>query len=773
MFPRSTGRLRIATISAGIAVMMVVTACSSPQDEQVTREAAGLGATIPSLPTKAPENVFGLYNQLLDGSAFATGILSCLSAAGCFGDSKADATRAALKNISGELDGIKADIASGIATTRLDVAESNYALVEQAYNRKFGTHIATAYRALLTMSDAASSTAQRSRAFKNFKVEAEAVMPATAETAMQTYLGTVGGTGQALTQAGLLGATWRLITAQIRQEQGDANGSVPVYMPASAINLMANMGTQRLIEGAQLAAILTAYSVTLYPEDYANNTRAQDELQREITSLWINGYEGTPGAASIAASLPRTVPAQSGVFSDLGTDGSAGLLVRNFGPVVDPSGRPGPLVNADAGYVLSPGLDDWLWVTRFRNDARRELTLGRSGPEWSYDQATGSLTMTIARTAIPDLSDEAGSVVAVHPATLAAGEIVRFTRAGTAPEGTSGWIFDANAARISPNGRPDLCMALGARVSPWQRDFQIPKEWIKGVTAQGWRFSYDKIAWLDDRTPSIANAGMIALPRITLQPCAPDSMQQWYVDGPVPQDRLPFWDVNALMSVSPTNAEAVDKDAYPLNFWRVLKNQDVKNLFSVIASRGLDDATLFERYGSVRTPPVDRALPPALHPLMFATARAPYWFDVPTDRGGGQDTYPVLGVAWPVTDGATKGFSVRPVRVSSVEVSRTFVAATSVPWLSTAAMLGLDVDPCTFTFVPPARATFACEYKNRVKDEVAVPQLPLTAKSRARATTPDAVVPSASTSTPDDAPSDTPSPLQPDASNESSASDEG
>ena len=747
-----------------VAVSLLVTACASgPQEESVSREAAGVGLGIPMLPTKPPENVIDLYNQVYDATGFLQGILSCGTKLGCFGEEPDDGTLLALREISVELEGIRADVAAGIATTRLDLAEASYAQAEQAYKRRFGTSVATAYRALTVMSDPASSDAERRRASKTFLLEAPAIMPGTAETAMQEFLGMVGGTGETLTQAGLLGATWKLIAAQVRQQQGDANGSLPVYMPASAINLMANMGTQRMIESVQLATLLTAYTIARYPKDYEGNTAAQDELRREITSLWMNGDGGTPGAASITASLPRTVPAQSGVFYGLGKDSNAGLLVRNFGPVVDAIQRPGPMVNADAGYALTPALDDWLWVTRFRKDPRRELSLSRSGVQWTYDQATGSLTTTITTTPIPSLADETGSLVAVHPATLAAGEIVRFARSGSVSSDTSAWVFDERSSRISPKGRSDLCMALSERVSRFRFDGQLPREWTKNTNAQGWQFGYDKVGFVYDRTPSVTGSALVGFPRIMLKPCAPDSMQQWYLDGPIPQDGLPFWDVNALMPLSPTNTEAVEKDVYPLNLWRVLKNQDVKDIFSVIAARGLGDAAIFEQYGSARTPPIDRALPPAAHPLMWATAKEPFSFDVPSDNGVGQTSYPVLGVAFPVVDGANSGFSVRPVRVSSADASRLFVEKSRVPWLSTAAVLGLDVDPCTFTFVAPARSTFACEYKNRIKDELAVPEVPLTTGSRLRA--PARPIPSeeANPSSPTPSPSNTvsPSPTDP------------
>ncbi len=728
--PAGRAARRFTRVAAAFAAIAVVTAgCTQTTTSPPvpTREAAGIPANIPALPTKLPDNLAGGYNFVVGQYDFVLGLLKCFEPAGCFGDSKSTATITALKEISAQLDAIKADIASGIAATRLDLAESNYAQVEQEYTRKYGTHIATAYRALTQMSDPAITETLRRRAYRNFMAEAAALMPATAETAMYQYLTSMAGSGQGLTQAGILGAAWRLITAQTRQDQGDAKGSLPVYLPASAINLMADIGTLRLLEGAQLAVVLTAYSVISYPDDYESNPKEQDELRREIGALWINGIEDVPGAAAITASLPRSVPTQSGMLSGLGADANEALLVRNFGPVVDTGKQSGALVNADAGSSLTPGLDDWLWVSKFRNAPRRELTLSRAGLAWNYDEATGSLSATIAKTPIPSLSDEAGPIVAVHPKTLAAGEIVTFARAGTVADENTGWAFDEKTTRISPKGHGGLCMSLRSRGdSPGSSrtpryDLDAPYEWTKGKNVQGWRFAYDKIGPLYDSIPSHQYISLIPLPRITLETCASTEMQQWFLSGPIPQDSLPFWTPNALIPVSPTNAEAVGQDDYPQEYWRVLTLQEVKDAFKLLAARGVSDATLFERYGSTRTQPIDRALPPVIHPIMESTSKAPFSFSVPEGKSmPSKPDYPIEGVAIPVVDGSKRGFALRPIHVSEAADSQMFFESATVPWMSTAAVLTMAVDPCTFTFMAPIGDSFDCEYKNRVKNEIAV-----------------------------------------------------
>lgn len=716
--------------AAILTVALAMTGCAS-DPAPTSREAAGLGVKLPKLPAKLPEGPLDAINIALSLPSLLFGIMSCAEPQGCFGDAGAYEVQQTIKRITEQLATIKTNVATGIATTRVDIAESGYAQVEQDYNSRYGVHITAAYRAMGRMSDPASTASERQKALRSFKAEAKVMMPTTPEAAMRDYLTTVAGSGQSLSQAGLLGATWKLITAQIRQGQGDAQGKLPFYLPASSINLMSDMGSQRIIEGSQFMSILAAYAAALDPDEFATDEDRR-VFTEELDSLWRRGVDGVPGAAAIAASLPRAVPAQSGVFTVLGADANNGLLVRNFGPVVDSPERTGPLQNADAGYALYPGLDPWLLSTKDRGDARRELTLSRGGAEWSYDRESGTLTTTLTDTPYAKLKDELGTLMAVHPTRLAAGEVVPFARAGAVSSDRAAWSLDESTLRISVKGRTDLCMALSSRFQP---------------QSGGVERSYSAIGPAFGTTPSI---GKTVLPRIVLRTCAPTPEQQWFFNGPVPMDGLPFWSPASLLSVSPTNGSAVTDDTYPLDFWRLLSSGDARDMFRAIAAQGMRDSLLFEKYGSPSTDAVDRALPPIVHPIAWILETqgnrsiALPNSAVDTNTRAVSD-YSSTAVVLPVQDIESRSFFVRPFSNGPITSGRELLAAQDAPWISTAALLAIDVEPCTFAFIAPSGSSFTCRYKADLMRDLNAPPVRLTRNSPMRMPLTEAA-PSASSS---------------------------
>ena len=717
-------RLALRLSSALIAASLAVTGCAG-DSAPVNREAAGLGGGVPKLPS-LPSTPLDAIDFTVSVIGLLEGIMSCFEPWGCFGDRTAFEVQQTITRINEQLAEVKAEVAAGIAATRIDIAESSYRQAEQDYNSRFGIRITAAYRALGRMSDESLSAAARQKARRDFEAEAGLLMKSSPEAAIRDFLTTVAGSGESLSQAGLLGASWKLITAQIRQGQGDATGAVPFYLPASSINLMSAMGSQRLIEGAQFVSIIAAYTALLDPDEFATEAD-QRAFADELNSLWRNGVDGIPGAAAIEASLPRAVPAQSGVFTAVGPDATAGLLVRNFGPVVDTAERTGPIVNADAGYALYPGLDTWLVHTKRRNDPRRELTVSRANADWSYDPATGVLTTTITSTPYPTLKSEVGSLVAVHPNRIAAGEVVPFALAGSVPADRTGWELDRSTSRISVKGRSDLCMAPSRR---WSSD-------------GGWTRGYDKIGPdFDTVNVSVENS---ALPRIVLRDCAPDSLQQWFLNGPVPSDGLPFWSPTSLLSVSPTNGAAVDDDTYPLALWRPLTSGDARSMFRGISGQGMRASLLFEQYGSPNTDAVDRALPSVSHPIAWifeeregrsvVVPKTPSSREVLTEHR----LYDWSGVVLPVLEGSDRGFFVQPFEKGPIIEGREVLTVDKAPWMSTAAVLAIDVDPCTFAFVPLIGSTFSCEYKRQLMRELQAPAVQLTMDSLVRMDPRDAV----------------------------------
>lgn len=709
---------------------MLAAGCSST--EEAASPPVRFAAPVSKLPAKIPTGPLDAFNTFLEGYDFINGLVACSQPQGCFGDGKDYKLNKKLDAISAQLDALKADVQEGFALTRLDITESNYAAAERDYNTRYGAHINSAMKSLARMSNIELTAKERKVALSNFKRSAQVLMPGSADSAMKDYVSTLAGSGQSLTQGGLLGASWKLITAQLRQAQGDAKGTTPLYLPASSVNLMSDIGTQRLIEGAQLAAILEAYTVLLDPEDYDGDQKAQNDLRRDMREMWLNGIDGAPGAAAITAALPRKLPSQSGAFtSGFGLNKSDGVLIRNFGPVVEPLKRTGPLVNQDSGYSLAPGLDEWLYDTKKAGDPRRELTLSRAGVDWQFDPASKTLSTTLTSdTKLPyivllggKLTSELGAVMAVHPRKLAAGEVVPFVKAGAGTAGQQEWKLDPKRGYISPEGRPDLCMAFSARAARGTQHSGVSGvggQWSRNFYGIGPRFDNPSVPY---SRPNGENLGTDALPRISLKDCSSDPMKQWFLDGPVPQDGLPFSDPAALMDLSPTNIVAVEEDDYPLALWHGLSAADVKKMRTVILERGLKTGALFDLYGSVSTPGMDRSLPPNLHPAMWTAVR----YDLSTPLGVRQPTKDLPGpdavdelfnwtaAVLPVIDAGKKTFYF--LGTDSYNVDGTGTA----PWITTAAVLAVDIEPCTFVFVTPTSEQFDCDYKNEVEAQIATP----------------------------------------------------
>lgn len=727
---RPRRRTRMAAGLAGaLSVALLMSACAGDPSAQApassVREAAGY---VPSLPKKIPKEPMDALNLLLESQAFLGGLFNCFTDLGCFGED--NTTQRMIEDVTAQIEGLKTEVKAGISATRIDVARGDYAAAERSYDDRYGIHIAEAMRYLNRMSNQSLSEFERDDAREDFLLEARVLIPATPASAIRGFLTSIGGSGGALSNGGLLGSAWNLITATERSAQGDAKGQVPVFLPAKSANLMLAMGTQRLLEGTQLVDIALAYEVLSDPDAYDGDPAAQDALRQDLRTLWLNGSGSVPGAAAITAALPRELPAQSGVFTqgfgdDVGASG--GMLVRNFSPTVDATARPGAIVNADAGYAMAPGIDEWLDYTRRTSTARRELMLARAGTTWAYDQAGGALTTTVASTDFSRLKDEVGTLVATHGAPASAGDVAGFARAGTAAGPAIGWDLDRGNARISVRGTPGLCLANLTR-----NDGLAPTR------------GYDKLAsyWRPIYAPTgesgaMTLVGVYVAPRLRVTGCGNDTRQQWFLDGPVPMDGLPFDSPAQLLPLSATNGEAIEA-GYPLEFWSVLTPEDVRAIFRSLAARDVDAAGLFAKYGSALTPGPERALPPALRlPVMwldFTGSNQPQVLrrnDTVKDQDKSRirnGDFSMSGVAFPTSGGA---FAIRPLNEKPFATGYDTVTE---PGLSTAAILGMPVEPCVFAFLPPRGSSFSCQYKDEVKEMLVVPGASLAATSPLNAT---------------------------------------
>ena len=729
--PYTSHRYRLAVGLVGaLSVALVASACSgesvsqgsgvSEETPAVVREAGGIK---PSLPKKIPKEPLEAVNVLLESAGFYEGLLNCFTDVGCFAED--DTTQRMIEDVTAQIEDLKAEVSAGIAATRIDVARGDYARAERGYDDRYGTHIAEAMRFLDRMSDPSLSEFERNDAREDFLLEARVLVPATAASAIRGFLTSVGGNGGAQSNGGLLGAAWNLITATERSVQGDAKGEVPVFLPAKSANLMLAIGTQRLLEGTQLVTIALAYEVLSDPDLYEGDLDAQDALRQDLRTLWLNGSGTVPGAAAITAALPRELPNQSGVFTQgFGDDVAAsdGLLVRNFGPTVDAASRPGPIVNADAGYSMAAGIDEWLDFTRRNSGARRELILARAGDTWSYAQATGALTTTVTSTDFPRLKDELGTLIATHGTPARADDVATFARLGTVFGSAIGWDLDIGDARISVREGSGLCLANLTRsdgYSPVRGYDKLVSYW-RPIYAPG--PSYGE--------PSVSTS--YVAPRLRVTPCANDTRQQWFLQGPVPLDGLPFDSPSKLLSLSETNAEAIEA-GYPIEFWSVLTPGDARTIFRAITARAVDPTDLFMQYGSALTPAVERALPPVLRLpvkwLDFTGSDQPQVLqrDAPVgveDRNRVKNAdYSMSGVAFPVSGGQ---FFVRPLNEKPFAAGYDTITE---PGLSTAAILGMPVEPCIFSFLPPRGTSFSCQYKDEVRDMLAIPGASLSTTS--------------------------------------------
>ena len=764
-------------LSPLVAAALIATGCSSQDSTESqdapTREASAteisdgpmVGGKPSKLPEKIPTNPFEAFNTFMGGYEFLEGILACSQPQGCFGDAGKYELNKKLDEISSQLDELKSDVAEGFAITRLEISEANYANAERDFDARYGSHIPAAMKQLDKMSNLNNSAAVRKTALRDFKREAQFLMPASAESAMRDYLTTLAGNGRSLTQGGFLGAAWKLISAGARQSQGDGKGETPLFLPTSSVNLMSDIGTQHLVEGAQLAGILAAYTVLLDPQEFKDDLDSQDILRRDLESIWTNGVNGVPGSAAITAALPRKMPEQSGVFtSGFGSDKSNGLLVRNFGRTVDPVNRTGPLVNADSAYALTPGFDEWLHDTKRAGDPRRELAISRTGVDWAYYPSNGALATTVTRSSnvpIFPVSDnnyysEFGSLIATHP-QVNAGGVAQFAKADNADQGNAGWDLDLERGRINPAGRSDLCLGYSTRYEGRQYSgiSGVGGQWTSGYDAIGPKFAPPYMA-----TKRSDPGGTWRLPRVALKNCANDSTQKWFLQGPIPQDGLSFWNPSELMPLSAGNLAATENDGYPVDMWHVLSLADAQNMRESILGRGVKAARLFELYGSADTAGIDRSLPPLVHPLMWT------WEDrVNGDKGawppggdGRMEAYSGDGTEYkwtaavlPILDGSKQSFYF----IGSDGVTK---GSSFAKWVSTSAVLGLDVEGCTFLFQLPQNSSFSCNYKQGVNDQLSVPPAQITSSSPLRITAESAGTTSSASATPTESASATPSP---------------
>ena len=702
--PRIHGRIvnsrglprTMVKVLAVASALALLAGCSSSTVSMTDGRLAAPGDAVSS---GFPGSTFDVLDNILTSSDLYNGLLSCGSAAGCFGDDGQTQILQRLDEISRQLEETKAEINAGLASTRVDVSTGDYAAAERAYSSKFGNYIAQASASLNVMTDPSASADDREYELENFKRDAAILMPGSAQTALTGFFKEIAGSGEELSQGGLLGSAWRLILAKERERQGDAKGQIPAYLPASSVNLMAHMGEQRVIEGSQLVTIIAAYSVILNPTLYAKPNQ-QRRLSSDLSAIWRDGGKSTaaggkpvqPGAAAVVAALPRPLPSYSGVFTaGLGVDRNTGLLVRNFGPVANVAMTTGPIVSADSGYALAPGLDNWLATTLNSGSPRRELALSRSSVNWTFDPASGSLTTTVGAVALPQLQSEAGVLTVVVGPSPTAGSVIGFARAGTATP--AAWTLDAATGRISLASDPSLCMAVGGRAD---RFSAFGNNWVRGLDALGWLYP-------DGTYPEWATHGM--LPRVSLQACQPDTpTQQWFFTGPVPADGLPWADPQALAALDPQAAGMAD---YPAAQWKPLTTEHVEAVFAFLGSRGIKDRALFDLYGAATTPAESRALPPVLHPVVttfgnrLLDAQAKEW---PKYENR---TFDLSAIVFPTPDASGKPrFTVRPT-------SKPFddgTDVTSFPWVSTAAILGQQVEPCEFLYSTPQN-TSQCSYK--------------------------------------------------------------
>lgn len=715
-----------------------MTGCSTdPNAQEPSREAEGVivGASwLPKqLPTKFPTSPLEFVQSLLGEQDFIGGLLSCLMPSGCFPGAAADKTAEKLDKLSKQIDGLQKDVATGLAATRLDIAKSDYSRVEESYNEKFGNRIDVAYGLLRSMSDSSLSKAKRNRARADFEREAALLVPATTVSAMTTFMTAIAGKSDQMSKGALLGSAWSVISAKERSVLNDSKGELlPVFLPARSANLMTAMGTQRLAEGAQLLAIVTAYEVLRSPTEYETEEERK-ELASDLKELWLNGFGKAPGAAAITAALPRVLPSQSGVFTEGFGDGvkkTGGLLIRNFGPVVDAVNRTGPIVSADSGYALTPGIDEWLKRTKSKGDAKQELTVERAGANWQYDPSSGSLTTSVTATSYPELVSELGSLVATHSAGPKAGEVAGFGRVGQVANDRARWELDPENARIHVGtDSSKLCLKVITRHQNTSRTDDIVM------------YGYDKPMWFDKpwKRPSNGVEAVPLAPRLSVAACADDTMQQWFLQGPVPMDGLPFGDADALKNLSVSNVTS-EELGYPVGEWESIDSERVYALFDFLNSRSIDPRALFTAYGSALTPPDDRALPPVLFPAFR------YGDEKRTIAGQFQNHSKYTGdalayalqewlkgwgdpakVAMVVFPLGKDSFLLRPVDgTAPFQQGKDTVTEPGMP---TAAVMVRDVDTCTFAYIPPTDGPFDCEYKNSVKAELIAPTARLAAGS--------------------------------------------
>ena len=708
---RATTRGTAVRVSAIVAAMAVLAGCSSPsapEAEPATASAARQAEPVAALGSAEkgfPGNTFEVLDKIMQGTEIFDGLLSCSTEAGCFGDETQTEVLKQLAEISKQLAEVKAEVTAGIAATRVDISAGAYAEAETAYKSTYGTAIEQASASLATITNPQATLDDREYELESFKLEAKQLMPGTPQSSLSGFFTRIAGSGEELTQGGLLGSAWRLIIAKERERQGDAKGNVPAYLPSSSINLMSHMGEQRIVEGSQLVTILLAYSVIANPTFYAKPAM-QKRLTTDLQAIWRNGGKTSsagvkpvqPGAAAVVAALPRAVPSQSGVFTaGLGIDKNEGLLVRNFSPTVDTATRIGPIVNADAGYALAPGQDKWLSYSSREGQPRREMALSRSGVNWNFDSSSGALTATVPPPSWA-VDADGGFLTPIVEANPKVGSVVGYAQVGSAT--AAAWVPDPATGRIALKSNPQLCMAVGGRADTF---WNFNNNWVRGLDAVGWLYP-------DGTYQEWATIGM--LPRISLKTCAPNQpAQQWFLDGPVPADGLPWTNPQALISLSPPVDHMGD---YPAADWKPLSTENVNQVFEYLESRGIKDRLLFDLYGSPTSPAQSRALPPVLHPVVWTTSKRIF------DAGANEwpkyenSKFDMTAVAFPSVDEAGKSsFTIRPLDGKGALDAGW--EKTTKPWISTAAILGQEAAPCGFLFETPSNS-YTCAVKQATLD---------------------------------------------------------
>lgn len=605
---------RLVTIASALALLITVGATSAHAEAPAAKPSTA--------PVTAP--AFGIP----DAFGLMLAVFSFLDGG----------NEAALAEINSKVTELSKTVVNGFNQLEIDIANSRYASAQEEL-RPVTTATNRAFKDLQTLQNEKLTAAERKTATTRFKKNCAAVTTEPNEL-LQMYSGDP---QDALSQSGLLPAAWSVIVAGERAQQSVAAGKTPAFYPYSTVNLMRHVGDLAELRITQYALVVGTCQALTESDEAAGQSAAT-----AVHDLILKGDSDAAGLEAIEASLPKTLPKLTGVFTGEIADGK-GLVVGNFSTYQEPTDEKKSITNMATGLTLGsvPGNDPHYGASAVYVGINPKELEVKNNSYRTTDGLRREVCITTGDRYLWNLCN------------------------GNARQGLA--FKDGN---IKFTQQSDIRFCIGVD-NPY------------GYTLWSHNLYGSQITY----PPSLNGA----LELLRTERCSDDPFQQWFENGPVPTSNV---NVAAKLSGAKVNGSPKganpDGEQHPWSTdWQYFQATWLNNMRTAIVNSGTTMRKVTHTYGSPRTPADRRILPalqqaPMLNPMAATTwvADGPSWnvYGEPTAKGERRTLVKVAGED----------------RVAGVYVGNTTAATT---------LFGVPVEGCAYTYERPIDEPFACVTK--------------------------------------------------------------